>query len=162
MGTRTAHSRVCKTACILIFVLTSGYLSSNSLLLAQQEGPPPDFQGPPPGASMQVENVKKQLARMTHRYGLTSTQQDAIRPLLEAERRKITQLMNDTSHSPEQTFAQAKAIHEDVAENIASLLTDAQKAKYEQDEAKRAARFEQGGPDMGEGPPPGDGGPPPP
>lgn len=161
MGTRTTNSRMRVTARILILALASGYLSPTSMLLAQQDGPPPDFQGPPPGAPMELESVKKQLARMTHRYGLTSSQQEAIRPLLEDERQKTRQLMEDTSRPFEQKFAQAKGIHEDVAGKIAFLLTDTQKAKYEQDEAKRAAREERGGPGM-DGPPPGDGGPPPP
>jgi Spy/CpxP family protein refolding chaperone len=160
MGTRTAHLQVCTIARLLIILLASGYLPSNSIVLAQQEGPPPDFEGPPPGRPIAVENVKKQLARMTHRYGLTSSQQEVIRPLLEAERQRTMQLMDDTSRSPEQNFAQAKAIHEDVAEKIATVLTDKQKTKYEQDEAKREAREERDGPDVGPGPPPGDGGPP--
>jgi Spy/CpxP family protein refolding chaperone len=162
MGKRTTYSRMRMTARILILALASGYLSPTSILLAQQDGPPPDFQGPPPGAPMELESVKKQLARMTHRYGLTPSQQEAIGPLLEDERQKTRRLMEDTSRPVEQKFAQAKGIHEDAAEKIASLLTDTQKAKYKQDEAKRAAREERDGPGMQGGPPPGDGGPPPP
>lgn len=154
MGKRNRHPKMCKTARILILALSSGYLAPTSILLAQQEGPPPDFQGPPPGVPMELESVKKQLARMTRRYGLTSSQQEAIRPLLEDERQKTSQLMEDASRPPEQIFAQAKGIHEDAAEKIASVLTETQKTKYEQDEAKRAAREERGGPGMEDGPPP--------
>lgn len=150
---------ISKTTRIAILAFAGAFLSQAAGLQAQ-EGPPPDFSGPPPGAPMQPESVKKQLDRMTHRYSLTSSQQEAIRPLLEDERQKMMQLMEDSSRPPQEKFSQVKGIHEDAAEKIASLLTDQQKKKFEQDEAKRAAREERS-PDMEDGPPP-DGGPPPP
>jgi Spy/CpxP family protein refolding chaperone len=111
-----------------------------------------------------VDSVKKQLARMTHRYGLTSSQQETIRPILDAERRRTAELFADTSIPQGEKLARAKSIRGDASEKIAAVLTDAQRTKFEQDEARRDAREQQDGMDMeGPPPPPPDGsGPPPP
>jgi hypothetical protein len=164
MATVKIQSRIQSLTFILIVTLASGCFGTSSPLLGQQEGPPPDFQGTPPDGLPAVESVKKQLARMTHRYGLTSSQQETIRPILDAERRRTAELFADTSIPQGEKLARAKSIRGDASEKIAAVLTDAQRTKFEQDEARRDAREQQDGMDM-EGPPPpppDDSGPPPP
>jgi hypothetical protein len=48
MPTVTIQSRIQTITFILILTLASGCFGTSSPLLGQQEGPPPDFQGPPP------------------------------------------------------------------------------------------------------------------
>jgi Spy/CpxP family protein refolding chaperone len=159
MKTKRKLSRIRMTALFLFFAVAGGWLGPR--LLARQDGPPPDFQGPPPGGPTTGESVKKQLSRMTHRYELTASQQETIKPVLEAERKKTTELFANTSLPPEEKFAQVRAIHEDAVAKISAVLTDKQRSKFEEDEAKRESRrpdFDMDGPP---GPPPDGGGPPP-
>lgn len=147
------------TAFSLLFA-AGGLLGPSPALLAGQDGPPPDFQGPPPGGPPPAESVKKQLSRMTHRYELTPSQQETIKPVLEAERKKTGELFANTSVPQEEKFAKLGAIHQDAVAKISALLTDTQRSKFEEDEAKRESRrpgFDIDGPP---GPPPDGGGPP--
>jgi Spy/CpxP family protein refolding chaperone len=144
-------------------------LATNSVLFAQQDGPPsgppPDLQGSPEGGAPQLTNVKKRLSQMTHRYDLTPSQQEAVRPILEAERQQMTELRNDDSWAPQDMFIRMNTIHETTSKKIEAILTDKQKAKFEEDEAKmetqRRHRMEQMEGSEGLPPPPPDGGPPP-
>jgi Spy/CpxP family protein refolding chaperone len=153
METKRRLSRIRMTALFFLFAVAGGLLGPR--LLARQDGPPPDFQGPPPG-----ESVKKQLSRMTHRYELTPSQQETIKPVLEDERKKTAELFANTSLPPEEKFAQVRAIRQDAAAKISRVLTDMQRSKFEEDEAKRESRRQ--GPDMDgpPGPPPDGAGPP--
>ena len=141
----------------LLCAAAGGWFSPG--LQALQDGPPPDFQGPPPGGPPARESVKKQLSRMTHRYELTPSQQETIKPVLEAERKKTTELFANSSLPPEEAFSQVGAIHQDAVAKISAVLNDTQRSKFEEDEARRQSRRR--GQDM-EGPPgpPPDGGPP--
>jgi Spy/CpxP family protein refolding chaperone len=156
METKRSLSRIRMTALFFLFAVAGGLLGPR--LLARQDGPPPDFQGPPPGGPPPGESVKKQLSRMTHRYELTPSQQETIKPLLEDERKKTSELFANTSLPPEEKFPQVGAIHKDAVAKISAVLTDTQRSKFEEDEAKRESRR----PDMDgpPGPPPDGGGPP--
>jgi Spy/CpxP family protein refolding chaperone len=102
---------------------------------------------------------------MSHRYDLTPSQQEAVRPILEAERQQMTELRNDDSWAPQDMFIRMNTIHETTSKKIEAILTDKQKAKFEEDEAKmetqRRHRMEQMEGSEGLPPPPPDGGPPP-
>jgi Spy/CpxP family protein refolding chaperone len=153
-------SRIRMTVFSLLFAAAGGLFGVGPRLLAQQDGPPPDFQGPPPGGPPPGESVKKQLSRMTHRYELTPSQQETIKPVLEDERKKTAELFANTSLPSEEKFAQVRAIRQDAAAKISAVLTDTQRSKFEEDEAKRESRRQ--GPDMDgpPGPPPDGAGPP--
>ncbi len=143
-------------------------LATNPVLFAQQDGPPPgpppDLQGGQESGAPQIMNVKKRLSQMTHRYDLSPAQQEAMRPILESERQQMAELRKDDSLAPQEMFSRMMTIHKASKEKIEAVLTDTQKTKFEEDEAKtedrRRHRMEQmGGEDM---PPPlPDGGPPP-
>jgi hypothetical protein len=126
-------------------------------LRAQQEDapppPPPDSQGSqaPPSPD---PSPAKQLARLAKRYGLSASQRSAIQPVLQNQAEKLNTLFANSSLTPREQFLQADAIHQETSEKIEAVLDDGQRAKYETDEAKQAARkkqFNQN--DMGDGPP---------
>ena len=160
MRSKRTLYRLRMTAFSLLFAAAGGLLGVGPRLLALQDGPPPDFQGPPPDGPPPVESVKKQLSRMTHRYDLTPSQQETIKPVLEDERKQTVDLFADTSRPPQEKFAQVRAIRQDAAAKISAVLTDTQRSKFEEDEAKRESRRPGPGMDGPPGPPPDGAGPP--
>jgi Spy/CpxP family protein refolding chaperone len=121
-------------------------------------GPPPFEEGAP------SSNPDKEVAKMAKRYDLSEDQKSQIRVILVDEKKKAASLFRDDSLAPEERFTKFREIHADQVTRISAVLTDTQRVKYENDEA-RAMRNQTGG--DGDGPPPpppggdGDGGPPP-
>lgn len=122
----------------------------------QEPGPPPGPMEAPPSM-----NVNKQLSKMVKRYGLSDAQKEQIRPILTEEKKKMDELFQNSSLSPEERFNSMRAIHDDEVARISAILSDSQRAKYQKDQENMNR---QDGPD-GPPPPPLDdsgGGPPPP
>jgi hypothetical protein len=107
-------------------------------------------------------NVNQEVARMTKRYALSESQQTQIRSILLDQKKKMTELFQDSSLLPEDRFRQLRALSAEQVSRIEDVLSPKQRSKYEKDHA-RAAEEEWPGPD-GPPPPPGDegAGPPPP
>jgi Spy/CpxP family protein refolding chaperone len=126
-----------------------------------QSGPPPDGMGGPPpdqggdgqqgGRGM---NVDKQLASMAKRYNLSDDQKTKIRPVLADTQQKMDAIFHDSSLAPEDRFSKVKQIHDDESAKISALLTDDQRAKYQQDQKRRQRQSEDGQDGL---PPPPDG-----
>src|ERR1700722_10272746 len=152
------HLRTSNLAVVLATVLTTVPLPARAQREDGPPPPPPDVQGlsqarPTPGPS-----PAKQLTRLAKRYGLSASQQSAIQPVLQNQAEKLNTLFANSSLTRREQFLQADAIHQETSEKIEAVLDDGQRAKYEADEAKQAARKKQFDyDDMGDGPP----GPPP-
>jgi hypothetical protein len=109
---------------------------------------------------------EKEVAHLRKRYHLTDAQQSGIAPLIKDRDDKLKALFSDAGLDPEDLFPQAEAIRLESDKKIEGILDPSQRAKFQADEAKQAARAKQMPDDMGGyGPPPpppeGGAGPPP-
>jgi Spy/CpxP family protein refolding chaperone len=69
---------------------------------------------------------------LTEKLNLTDEQRAKLRPILQDQAQQLKAVHDDTSLSPEQKHAKKKAIHESLHEQINSVLTPEQQAKFKQ------------------------------
>ncbi len=151
---------------VLVLVVT---LTGMNTAVWAQEGmgpPPPGFDRPPEGGPPGMVSPEKELAHLRKRYHLTEAQQSAIAPLIKEREDKLKALFSDAALDRQEVFPKAEAIHLETNKKIEAILDPSQRAKFQADEAKQAARAKQRPDDMGDyGPPPpppdGGAGPPP-
>ena len=131
-------------------------------LTAQGSGgssPMPIGEFPAPPA--QKPNAGKELERMSKRYDLSAEQKSRIGPILVEHQSKIVGLLHDPSLAADDKASRFGEIDSEMVSKIAAILSPAQRAKFEKDEARKRDRDQLPGAPEGP-PPPGDGGGPPP
>ncbi len=125
--------------------------------LAQDSGTPPTppsgQEGPPQGGPGGRED--QMIARLTKALSLTDDQVKQVKAIEDAARQQMMALRNDTSTSEADRREKGRAIREASQTKIRAILTDEQKAKFDELEAQRKAhRPGQQGGDPPSGPPP--------
>jgi Spy/CpxP family protein refolding chaperone len=109
----------------IVVVLTTG------LLLAGQTYPAP--QTPPAqGQPAMGTTAETHLQMLTEKLNLTDEQKAKLKPVLQDQDQQLKAVRDDTSLSQEQKSAKKKAIHESFHEQINSVLTPEQQAKFKQ------------------------------
>lgn len=131
--------------------------------------PPADAQGPPPDASMhngpmgggpgRGMNSERQVQMMTKMLDLTPDQVTRLKAIDADSMQQMMALHNDTSRTPETKRTMMMDYRKERETKIKAMLTDEQKAKYDEMQARmRERRMEHNGQGNGDAPPP----PPPP
>jgi periplasmic protein CpxP/Spy len=82
------------------------------------------------------------LKQMTKDLDLTSDQQTKIKPILEAEQKKMQDLMNDTSGDRQSMRAKMQEIQQDTNKQVRALLDDKQKDAFDKQEQERQQRMQ--------------------
>ena len=128
-------------------VALTALLATGLAFAAPQDGgqgptPSPDAgqgsQGPrrPPDPSRQVKMLAKRL-------NLTSDQQKQILPILTDRQQQFASIRNDSSLSPNDRREKMRTLREDSETKIKAVLTDSQKATYEQMQQQMRERMQQ-------------------
>lgn len=81
---------------------------------------------------------QKQVNRLSKKLALTADQQNQILPILTDRQQQVETIMNDTSLTERERRAKLKAVREDSESRLRSVLTDTQRATY--DQMKQEAR----------------------
>jgi periplasmic protein CpxP/Spy len=68
-------------------------------------------------------NPQREAAMLSKRLNLTSDQQAKLEPILADRDQKISALKSDTSLTPDQKKAQFKAIHQNMKQQLSTILT---------------------------------------
>jgi Spy/CpxP family protein refolding chaperone len=102
-----------------------------SLTLAQ---PSQDSQAPTPEkhAGMHAESADQHLQMLSEKLNLTDDQKAKVKPILQDQMQQMKAVREDSSLSQEQRRAKMKSIHESLHEQINSVLTPDQQAKFKQ------------------------------
>lgn len=130
-------NRLCTIALSGLFALGIPALSAAAQDTMQPDGEAMQQQG---GGMHHGMSADDQLAHMTKRYKLTSDQQNQIKPILEAQQQAMMQMHSDTSMSQQDKMAKMQSMREENRSKVEAVLTDAQKQKFEADEAKMQQR----------------------
>jgi Spy/CpxP family protein refolding chaperone len=77
------------------------------------------------------QSPEQQLAKLTQELGLTSDEQEQILPMLQDQQQKMQALQMDGSLSMDDRRTQVQSIRKDTNTQIETVLTDAQKQKFE-------------------------------
>ena len=77
------------------------------------------------------ESAEKQLAWLTEKLGLSTTQQGQIGPILVSRDKQLKAIHDNTSLTEEQKHDQSKTLFENTNTQIETYLTSEQSAKFE-------------------------------
>lgn len=105
---------------------------------------------------------EQRIERMKASLGLSQSQADQIAAVFEAQRPAMEAIRNDQSLSREDRRTKMQALRQQMDAQLATILTPEQKAKWDEERAKRRAQMQGGRPGgmpPGPGSPPADGGP---
>lgn len=127
--------------------------------------PPPPSEGGPAGADVRPRNgggpgqmsVEQRVERMKENLGLSPDQADQIKSAFEAQRPAMEAIRNDQSLSREDRRVKMQALRQQMDAQLATILTPEQKAKWDEERAKRRAQMQgdrPGGEAPGAGNPP--------
>jgi Spy/CpxP family protein refolding chaperone len=118
-----------------------------------EEGGPRGQMGP--GGRRGPVSPDDRLKHMTKDFKLTTDQQTKIKPILEAEQKKMQDLMNDASGDRESMRAKMQEIQKDASKQVRDLLDDKQKDQFDKQEQEHQQRMRdrRGGPGGPGGPP---------
>ena len=78
----------------------------------------------------------QQIQRLTKHLRLTADQQSQILPILSERRQQLTSLRSDSSLSPSDRHAKVKEVLQSSSDRIKAVLTDGQRQKYEEMQAR--------------------------
>jgi hypothetical protein len=95
-----------------------------TLLLAQTPDPAPPAHRP--------ANPQQQLNRLTKKLALTADQQSQLLPILTSRDNQISGINSDTTLSQKERHARVLAVRNDAESRLRNVLTDTQRAAYEQ------------------------------
>src|SRR5260370_9077890 len=90
-----------------------------------------------PGGRRGPVSPDDRLKHMTKDFKLTTGQQTKIKPILEAEQKKMQDLMNDPSGDREYLRAKMQEIQQDVSKQVRDLLDDKQHAPFDNQYTER-------------------------
>ena len=145
---------------LIITALVAGNLLAWNLALHAQDAtntPPaaPPAGGPPPGGPGGPGGPRGMrggptLDQLTTALSLTDDQKAKIKPILDAQRQKMTDLRADTTLSPEDRRTKMQAIRQDMSDQMKAVLTAEQFGKWQQmSQRGRRNGPPPGGPDAG-------------
>ena len=126
----------------LLALLLAVPLVAGGVVAAQRQG----VQGGPRGQMGRggrrgPMSPDERLKQMTKDFNLTTDQQTKIKPILEAEQKKMQDLMNDTSGDRESMRAKMQEIQKDASKQVRDLLDDKQKEMFDKQEQERQQRM---------------------
>lgn len=143
----------------MLFLCTVGL--GTVAMHAQDAPPPPDqTQGPPPGGQMGGAGRggmggERQIQMMTKQLNLTPDQVTKVKAIDADNMQQMMALRNDTSTAQSDKRSKMMSLRQDRETKIKALLTDDQKSKYDEMQAKmRERRMEHQGEGNGDAPPP--------
>jgi periplasmic protein CpxP/Spy len=139
-----------KTLKYLLLMLA---LAMPAALLAQDNPPPPPAGGPSQMAH-HMPSVDDQLDHLSSKLSLTDAQKPQVKTILQDQQDQMAALMSNNSGSREEMHAKMRDIHEKANAKIRAILTDDQKAKFDQMHAERHGHMGGHGGDQGAPPPP--------
>jgi hypothetical protein len=87
---------------------------------------------PAPATQQRKPALDQRVALMSAELGLDGRQQALLREILSNQRLQIMKLWNDTSIPPASRVGATRVISAQTGDQIRAMLTDAQKAKYNQ------------------------------
>jgi protein CpxP len=93
---------------------------STSLVFAQQQDAAP---APTTQAHRHAHNPQREAARLSKKLNLTSDQTAKLEPILADRDQKVAALRNNTSVTPVVMKEQMRAIHKDMRQQLATILT---------------------------------------
>jgi periplasmic protein CpxP/Spy len=128
------------TKSLMVTALVAGNLLAWNLALDAQDAsntppPAPPAGGPPPGTPPGGPRGMRggpNLDQLTTALSLTDDQKVKIKPILDAQRQKMTDLRADTSFSQEDRRTKMQAIRQDMADQMKGVLTAEQFGKWQQ------------------------------
>jgi Spy/CpxP family protein refolding chaperone len=100
-------------------------------------GPPP---GPPPdmfGGAGETPGVNTQVKRLTKILKLSDEQRTKVRAILQEEKAQLDKLKKDQPDSDEDALEGVDELHKATSAKIREILTEEQKTKFDEHEAKR-------------------------
>jgi Spy/CpxP family protein refolding chaperone len=106
-----------------------------------QPGPPPNGPGQGRGRAMAMDPDQR-VQMLATKLNLNDDQKSKIRAILVDDQAKMQAMREDTTIAPEDRRAKAMAMREDSNTKIKALLTDDQKAQYDEMMAKQRQRFQ--------------------
>ena len=89
------------------------------------------------GMNHGMPSVEERVQHLTNALNLTTDQQAKVKSILEDQKNQMVSLKQDTSLSKQDRHAKLQATHQDTRQKIQAVLTDDQKAKFEQMQALR-------------------------
>jgi Spy/CpxP family protein refolding chaperone len=85
--------------------------------------------------------VQEKLQHISTELNLTDDQKTQLKPMLQSEVQELQAVKNDTSLSPDQKEAKAKAIHQSFKSQISNVLTPEQQKKWASMKAEAAEKY---------------------
>ena len=85
--------------------------------------------------------VQDKLQKISTELNLTDDQKTQLKPMLQSEVQELQAVKNDTSLSPDQKEAKAKAIHQSFKSQISNVLTPEQQKKWASMKAEAAEKY---------------------
>ena len=85
--------------------------------------------------------VQDKLQKISTELNLTDDQKTQLKPMLQSEVQQLGAVKNDTSLSPDQKEAKAKAIHQSFKSQISNVLTPEQQKKWASMKAEAAEKY---------------------
>ncbi len=151
---KTARDGVINSVSAQVTPLLTGTQQARFAEMVQhlEEGPGPGGPGrahpdaagaASPGGKLKKFDSDDQLQHLTTALGLTPAQQTQIQPILEAAHTQIRSIITNTSLTPQQKMAQARAVFEAANGQINGILTPAQQTQFaalKQEHLHRKAR----------------------
>ena len=116
---------------LIIAALAASGLFAGSLALPAQDATNAPPAGAPPGGGRGMRGGPN-VDRIATELNLTDDQKAKVKPILDAERQKMSDLRADTSLSREDRMAKMRTIREDTAKQMKDVLTPEQFDKYQQ------------------------------
>jgi len=121
---------------LIITALVAGNLLAWNLVLHAQDAtnnPPSALRtgGPPPGGPRGMRGTPN-LEQLTTALNLTDDQKAKIKPILDAQRQKMTDLRADTTLSQEDRRTKMQAIRQEMSDQMKVILTPEQFTKWQQ------------------------------
>jgi Spy/CpxP family protein refolding chaperone len=110
----------------LLLVLTTG------LLLAGQNAAPQSPQASHDAMGAAANSPDAHLQMLSEKLNLTEDQKTKLKPIFEDQGKQLQAVKDDTSLSAEQKEAKTKAIHQSFHDQINSVLTPEQQAKFKE------------------------------
>lgn len=131
-------SRMCALLAVAVVFALSAFAQTGNM-----GGPPPD------GGRRPMMTPAEQLKRLDQELTLADDQKSKIQPILEDQQKQMQQVMADSASSPQDKMPRMREIHKSSSAKIREVLTDPQKAKYDEMEKRRQQRMQE---HMGNGP----------
>ena len=95
-----------------------------------------------PGGRRGPMSPDNRLKQMTKDFNLTADQQTKIKPILEAEQKKVQDLMSDASGDRQSMRSKMQEIQQDANKQVRALLDDKQKDQFDKKEQERQQRMQ--------------------